>query len=110
MVSKALNLLRRLRKCASGNALVLVGIGLPALIGATGYGVDTAQWYMWKRELQHSVDQAAIAGAWALAYDPTTDTYTTRAQQEYTANLNVVADFAVETPDVALANYQGRDG
>ncbi|MGC1269971.1 MAG: pilus assembly protein TadG-related protein [Croceibacterium sp.] len=85
---------------------MMVALGLPLLIGATGFAVDTAQWYMWKRELQHSVDQAALAGAWALAHDPDTDTYTLRAQQEYGANLNQVADYASD-PTVNLANFQG---
>ena len=58
-----------LHECKSGNATLMTALGLPALLGATGYGVDTAQWYMWQRELQHSVDQAAIGGAWVLAYD-----------------------------------------
>lgn len=56
-------LLRKLRECTSGNAMMMVALSTPALIGAGGLAVDTAQWYMWKRELQHSVDQAALGGA-----------------------------------------------
>lgn len=47
--------LKKLRDCKSGNALMIVGIGMPAMIGGAGYAVDTAQWYIWKRELQHAV-------------------------------------------------------
>lgn len=84
---------------------MMVGLGLPALIGAMGYGVDTAQWYMWQRELQHSVDQAAIGGAWALANDDEAD-FETRAEQEFNANQGVTTDFASE-PSVQLADFDG---
>lgn len=96
----------RLRRCKSGNTVLMVALGLPALLGATGYGVDTAQWYMWQRELQHSVDQAAIGGAWALAYDKDSTTYQTRAEQEFYANQDQTAGFD-STPDIRLASYQG---
>ena len=89
----------------NGNAMMLTALAMPALIGATGYGVDTAQWYMWKRELQHSVDQAAMGGAWARSYSATGD-YSTRALQEFNANQSVTAAFAA-TPDVQLANHNG---
>jgi Flp pilus assembly protein TadG len=98
-------LARSLVRARSGNATMMVGLGLPALIGAMGYGVDTAQWYMWQRELQHSVDQAAIGGAWALAYDEAAD-YSTRARQEYYANQDLTTGFA-SAPRIALAGYQG---
>ena len=49
--------LTELRQCKSGNALMLVALGMPVLIGGTGVAVDTAQWYMWKGELQYAVDQ-----------------------------------------------------
>ena len=51
--------------CTSGNAAVLVALGMPMLIGGAGLGVDTAQWYMWKRELQRAADSASIAGVYA---------------------------------------------
>src|SRR5688500_10216543 len=91
--------------CTSGNATVLVGLGLPVLLGAAGYAVEMAQIYAWKRELQHSVDQAAIAGAWALAYDKNTTTYTTRAQQEFDANQAMTKAFADADATVQLGNY-----
>lgn len=84
---------------------MMVALGLPAFIGAMGYGVDTAQWYMWQRELQHSVDQAAIGGAWALAYDEAAD-YETRAKQEFNGNQNITTDFS-SAPTIQLANFDG---
>lgn len=94
----------RIKKCSNGNALVLVAGGMPALIGMAGFAVDTAQWYMWKRELQHAVDQAAYAGAWARANPDSESTYKVRAQQEYDANVAVVESFDA-TPSINLANY-----
>lgn len=85
---------------------MLVALGMPALIGGTGFAVDTAQWYMWKRELQFAVDQAAIAGAWARAEKDTEGTYKTRAAQEFTTNVQKTDGF-VSSPTVALANYAG---
>ena len=94
-----------LAACTSGNATMMTAFGLPALLGAAGYGVDTAQMYMWQRELQHSVDQAAIGGAWAMAYGED-DEYVAKAQQEFFSNLNVTTDMVVGGgPDVDLANY-----
>jgi Flp pilus assembly protein TadG len=97
--------LSALRENRSGNAMMLTALAMPVLVGATGYGVDTAQWYMWKRELQHSVDQAAIGGAYARAYGATGN-YQTRALQEFNANQALTADFTA-TPSISLTNYSG---
>jgi Flp pilus assembly protein TadG len=96
---------KRLARSTSGNALMFVGLGMPVLVGAAGYGVDIAQWYMWQRELQHSVDQAAIGGAWALVYDETAD-YSKRAEQEFYGNQAITAEFASE-PTIQLSSYDG---
>jgi len=100
------NTLKALRDCSSGNAMLMTALGMPVLIGATGYGVDTAQWYMWQRELQHAVDQAAIGGAWALVNSPTAD-YAARARQEYLGNQSTfTANYdSADGPTVKLANY-----
>ena len=58
-----------LKSSTSGNTTLLVALGMPALIGGAGMAVDTAQWYLWKRELQFAADQAALAGAWARTAD-----------------------------------------
>ena len=99
-------LLKRLAGDTSGNALLLMALGLPMLIGGAGLGVDFAQWYMWKRELQYAVDQAAIAGAWARSDTATQAIYTDRARQEYNANLSAIKDIASD-PVIGLANYAG---
>jgi Flp pilus assembly protein TadG len=106
MFSRIRRTVAELRRQTSGNATLLVALGMPALIGGAGLAVDTAQWYMWKRELQFAVDQAALAGAWARTDDATKANYATRATQELQANLSVTEDIAAE-PDIDLLNYAG---
>ncbi len=103
------NLFEGLRRSSSGNAALILALGMPALIGGTGLAVDTAQWYMWKRELQFAVDQAAIAGAWAQSDEDTEATYAERARQEFASNVSIVKSFATKPADltVKLANYAG---
>lgn len=93
----------------SGNATMLVAMGIPALIGSAGLAIDVSQWYVWKRELQYAVDQAAIAGAYARSDSATQSTYLARAQQEFEANLSITSDIAA-TPQITLANYNGGVG
>ena len=104
MFKSIIRTLRALRSQISGNATLLVAIGMPALVGAAGLAVDVTQWYAWKRELQLATDQAAIAGAWARTESATANTYITRATQDYNANLDLVEDFD-SIPTVQLANY-----
>jgi Flp pilus assembly protein TadG len=103
------SLMRRLRRRIGGNAAMLVAVGMPALIGGSGLAVDVSQWYIWKRELQFAVDQAAVAGAWARADAATQSTYSTRAGQEYTNNLQLTKAFA-SNPNISLVNYNGGTG
>lgn len=100
------DLYARLKACTSGNALVIVATGLPMLIGGAGYAVDIAQWYMWKRELQYAVDQAAYSGAWALANPDSEADYELRARQEFEGNLSIVEGFATD-PTIAIADFAG---
>ncbi len=58
--------MRRLRRATGGNATMLLACGMPAVIGGACLAVDVAQWYIWKRDLQFAVDQAALAGAWTM--------------------------------------------
>lgn len=106
MLSSIRRTFRRLKGNTSGNATLLVALGLPALIGGSGFAVDTAQWYMWKRELQYAVDQAALAGAWARTQSGTKDAYAIRAKREYDINLSTTEDIA-STPTISLANWAG---
>ena len=105
---------RRLARHISGNAAMLVALGMPVMIGTTGLAVDTAQWFLWKRELQHAVDQAALGGAWALSKRDKEYNYGQmryykyRAYQEYNANRAITEDFS-SSPSVVLANYAGGE-
>ncbi|WP_435417208.1 Tad domain-containing protein [Parerythrobacter aurantius] len=58
--------LQALRGDRRGNVLVIVAIGTTSLVGAAGVGVDTVQWYLWKRQLQQAADSGAMAGALSL--------------------------------------------
>lgn len=107
MIAKIRSLMRALTGNTSGNAAILMALGLPAMIGGAGLAVDTAQWYMWKRELQFAVDQAALAGAWARTQSATKDTYAARALQEFNANVATVEDLVVGPPTVVLSNFDG---
>ena len=100
------NLFTRLRENRAGNAAVLVALGMPALIGGAGFAVDTAQWYLWKRELQQAVDQGAYAGAKALSADASADTYSLRVTQEFDANLSITKDYASD-PTIEIVDYAG---
>ncbi|WP_271077782.1 TadE/TadG family type IV pilus assembly protein [Aurantiacibacter sp. MUD61] len=106
MITKIRRNIARMAGCSSGNATLLVALGMPVLIGGAGLGVDMTQWYMWKRELQFAVDQSAVAGAWAMADEDTASTYSARALQEFNANLSVTDDFN-EAPSIRLADYAG---
>lgn len=98
---------KRLAGHKGGNATLLLALGMPAFIGGAGFAVDTAQWYMWKRELQFAVDQAALAGAWARTQSATRANYSARALQEFNANISTITDKTVATPTVTLSSYAG---
>lgn len=102
-----LKLMGRLARQTSGNATLLVAMGLPAFIGGAGFAVDTAQWYMWKRELQLAVDQAALAGAWARTQSASRANYSIRATQEFEANIGATKDILNGPPKVTLNSYAG---
>src|SRR3546814_3258706 len=56
---------RSVGKERCGNVRVLTAAALPVRIGGGGLVVDVTQWYLWQRELQMSVDTAALAGAYS---------------------------------------------
>ena len=56
----------RLRRDTRGNVLLISAIGTASLVGAAGLGVDTAQWYLAKRQLQQATDSGALAAAMNL--------------------------------------------
>lgn len=49
-----------------GNVLIVSALGAASLVGAAGLGVDTAQWYLAKRQLQQATDSGALAAAMNL--------------------------------------------
>lgn len=102
---KSISLFRRLLRARAGNATLLMAFGAPALIATAGFAVDTAQWYLWKREMQYAADQAALSAAYSKSKGISTTAYETHAVQEYNANLQLVT-FS-DTPTVALAAYNG---
>ena len=104
MLSMIRRTLDRLKRNTSGNAVLLVALGMPILIGTSGLAVDSAQFYMWKRDLQFAVDSAALAGAWARTTTATQSTYQARALQEYNANVQTTSDFDTG-PTTTLVNY-----
>jgi Flp pilus assembly protein TadG len=61
--------IKRLCRDRRGNALIMVGLSLPLIVGAAGLGTDTVQWVVWKRELQRAADSAAFAGVYARVQD-----------------------------------------
>lgn len=60
-------LLKRLKSDTRGNILLIAGAGMTVLVGGAGLGVDTVNWYLWKRQMQQAVDTSATAGALSLA-------------------------------------------
>jgi Flp pilus assembly protein TadG len=93
MLNSIRRIVRGLKQSTSGNATMLVAIGMPILIGTSGLAVDSAQFYLWKRDLQFAVDSAALSAAWARTNVGTQSTYQARASQEYNANIQVPGPF-----------------
>ncbi len=106
MIASIRRTMRKLKRSTGGNAAMLVALGMPALIGSSGLAIDVAQWYMWKRELQFAVDQAALAGAWARSSTTSQADYVTRARQEFAANL-AATNGGTSTPAVSMSDYNG---
>lgn len=98
--------MRRLQADTSGNALLLMALGMPVLIGSSGMAVDVAQWYVWKRELQYAVDQGALAGAWASAEPEQKDNYSVLAGLEFKNNLSMLRDKGA-TPTITKEDWNG---
>ena len=109
MLSSIRRTLADLRGNNSGNAVLLVALGLPLLIGSSGLAVDSAQYYMWKRDLQFAVDSAALAGAWARTATGTQSAYQARALQEYNSNIQVPGPFD-SGPTTTLGVYNSTTG
>src|SRR3546814_15715439 len=88
LLKRACHSLRVLRKGKRGNGVVLTAAAMPVLIGGAGLGVDVTQWYLWQRELQMSVDAAALAGAYSKVQGKS---YDASARTTLADNKQVVA-------------------
>jgi len=106
MIRRFASTIARLTSARSGNVTILMAIGAPVLIAAAGFGIDTAQWYMWKREMQYAADQAAIGAAWSMAKGISKTAWSDHAKQEFAANLAATRNFAA-LPTVTQVSYNG---
>src|SRR4051812_50183813 len=90
-----------------GQVLVVVVLSLVALLGMSALVMDVGfAWYA-KRQLQASVDAAALAGAQALpAQAADTGPATTLAQQ-YLARNNPKSGVTVGTPSITFDKLAG---
>lgn len=102
-------ILARLGACRSGNVMTLTGAGFVTLVGAAGLGVDTAQWYLWKRQLQQAVDAGARAGALGLIQSDFDDSVAARELGRNADNTLDVTIEAINSPPHSGA-YTGDTG
>lgn len=99
--------LKRLRDNTRGNLLLMAAAGMTALVGAAGIGVDTVQWYLWKRQMQQAVDTGATAGALALTFGRD---HTAAATGELARTVNTTYTIeAINNPPTS-GNYTGDNG
>nr|WP_166178662.1 pilus assembly protein TadG-related protein [Altererythrobacter segetis] len=103
---KIKSILRPIFDDRSGNALVLVAVTLPALIGAAGLGMDSIQWTLMQRQMQREADSAALAGAFARAQGASA---TTAANASLTRDglLTLTAAPVIERPPTT-GSYAGN--
>ncbi len=81
---------------------MLTAFALPVLVGGVGLAVDTAQWYLWKRELELAADAGALSGIYAHAQGKP---YEARARADATTNVNVAT--LQGAPQVTLGDWPG---
>ncbi|QKG71959.1 pilus assembly protein TadG-related protein [Erythrobacter mangrovi] len=107
MIGRIAKLLKRLRGDQRGNVLILAGASLTAVVAAAGIGVDTVQWYLWKRQMQQAVDTGATAGAIAMTFDRDKEL---AVNQEVTRTANTAFTIeAINTPP-ATGAFAGDAG
>lgn len=111
MFARCKNVLIRKAKAAAstkilqnqrGGTLLLTALSMSGLVGATGLAVDVAQWFLWKRELQYAVDQAAVSGAYSLSKDAQ-GKWRERALSEFNGNRQIVTFNS--SPHIRIANF-----
>lgn len=96
-----------LRSDMRGNVLTVVAIGTTSLVGAAGIGVDTVQWYLWKRQLQQAVDSGAMAGALSLYGG---ESYDQPSRDEVGRNFTGAYDITALRNPPASGGYAGDTG
>ena len=70
------NVVARWARDRGGASAIIFGLALPAIVGFVGLGVETAFWYLEKREHQEAPDSTALAGAREFATNGATPTVT----------------------------------
>lgn len=104
---KLINRLKDLKKDLNGNVLIIAALGSASLVGAAGLGVDTVQWFSWKRQLQQAADSGAMAGAYNL-YNG--NTWANGARSEVDRNYTSTVTFErVQNPPLSGA-FMGDTG
>ena len=98
---------RKFRRDDRGNVLIISAISAASLIGASGLGVDTAQWFLAKRQLQQATDSGALSAAMNLYRG---EAYTTSATNEIDRNFpdTVTIERLVNPPQDGA--YKGDSG
>ena len=84
MLSKFLTRLKTLKSSERGAIAIYFAVAIPMFMGFGGLALDTAMWLSERRNLQHTVDSAAIAAAYALKVD------------DQSTNTELVADAKVD--------------
>jgi Flp pilus assembly protein TadG len=93
--------LRRLWRDERGNALMIVAVALPVVIGSAGLGVHTMQLSLVKRQLQREADSAAMAGGYSLFQGKGNTVATAQANKALTQNALVPG----ATPTITPGSY-----
>ena len=105
MAGKLTRLFKQFARDKGGNVLLIAGAGMTVLVGGAGLGVDTVNWYLWKRQMQQAVDTSATAGALSLAQGHGFDS-SARSELARTANNVFVIERIANPPQTGA--FQGQ--
>jgi Flp pilus assembly protein TadG len=98
-------LLSQVLRDIRGNTLILPAVGAVTLVGGAGLGVDTVQWYLWKRQLQQAVDSAALAGGQSLRQGTDSET---SAKRELKRNADTAPKITRMANPPITGSYTGN--
>jgi Flp pilus assembly protein TadG len=82
--------LARIRRCNSGQTLILFGLSLLPILGVIGLALDGGQWMLWKRQLRTAADLSALAGANAIG-----DGHPVKSSVERALTRNATRSFTI---------------